>query len=256
MLTQPTIEKLNSMKLTAMAKAFTDQMQCPDMAQLTFEERFGLIVDYQITDLENRRMQNRLKNARLRLSASIEDLDFRQGRGMDRSTIMSLAGNQWVKSRHNILITGPTGAGKSYLACALAQKACRDGHSVLYQRIPRLLQDIAVSRHDGRYSKLIAPIVKCEVLILDDFLISPMTREEQRELLEIVEDRHDRKACVITSQLPVKAWHDGMQDPTLADAILDRLVHNAYKLELKGESMRKKRTTLDRKTEPVTDYSP
>ncbi len=241
MLTQPTIEKLNSMKLTAMAKAFADQMQCPDMAQLTFEERFGLIVDYQITDLENRRMQNRLKNARLRLAASIEDLDFRQGRGMDRSTVMSLAGNQWVKSRHNILITGPTGAGKSYLACALAQKACRDGHSVLYQRIPRLLQEIAVSRHDGRYSKLIAPIVKCEVLILDDFLISPMNREEQRELLEIVEDRYDRKACVITSQLPVKAWHDGMQDPTLADAILDRLVHNAYKLELKGESMRRKK---------------
>lgn len=241
MLTQPTIEKLNSMKLTAMAKAFADQMQCPDMAQLTFEERFGLIVDYQTTDLENRRMQNRLKNARLRLAASIEDLDFRQGRGMDRSTVMSLAGNQWVKSRHNILITGPTGAGKSYLACALAQKACRDGHSVLYQRIPRLLQEIAVSRHDGRYSKLIAPIVKCEVLILDDFLISPMDREEQRELLEIVEDRYDRKACVITSQLPVKAWHDGMQDPTLADAILDRLVHNAYKLELKGESMRRKK---------------
>lgn len=253
MLTQPTIEKLNSMKLTAMAKAFADQMQCPDMTQLTFEERFGLIVDYQMTDLENRRMQNRLKNAKLRLAASIEDLDFRQGRGMDRSTIMSLAGNQWVKSRHNVLITGPTGAGKSYLACALAQKACRDGHSVLYQRIPRLLQDIAVSRHDGRYSKIITPIVKCEVLILDDFLISPMTREEQRELLEIVEDRYDRKACVITSQLPVKAWHDGMQDPTLADAILDRLVHNAYKLELKGESMRRKRTILDQKTEPVTE---
>ena len=133
------------------------------------------------------------------------------------------------------------------------QKACRDGHSVLYQRIPRLLQDIAVSRHDGRYSKIITPIVKCEVLILDDFLISPMTREEQRELLEIVEDRYDRKACVITSQLPVKAWHDGMQDPTLADAILDRLVHNAYKLELKGESMRRKRTILDQKTEPVTE---
>lgn len=253
MLTQPTIEKLNSMKLAAMAKAFADQMQCPDMMQLTFEERFGLIVDYQLTDLENRRMQNRLRTAKLRLSASIEDLDFRQGRGMDRSTVMSLAGNQWVKSHHNILVTGPTGAGKSYLAGALAQKACRDGHTVLYQRLPRLLQDISVARHDGRYHKLMNQIVKCEVLVLDDLLISPLSREEQKELLEIVEDRYDRKATVVTSQLPIKAWHDSMQDPTLADAILDRLVHNAYKVELKGESMRRKRTTLDQKTEPVTE---
>jgi DNA replication protein DnaC len=251
MLTQPTIEKLNSMKLTAMARAFADQMQCPDMAQLSFEERFGLIVDYQMTDLENRRMQNRLKNAKLRLSASLEDLDFRQGRGLDRSTVMSLALNQWVKSYHNILVTGPTGAGKSYLACALAQKACRDGHTTLYQRVPRLFQELTLSRQDGRFNKLFAPIIKCEVLILDDLLISPLTRIEQRELLEIVEERYDRKATVVTSQLPVKAWHGAMEDPTLADAILDRLVHNAYKLELKGESMRRKRSMLDRKAEPV-----
>ena len=235
-----------------MAKAFADQMQCPDITQLTFEERFGLIVDHQMTDLENRRMQNRLKKAKLRLPASLEDLDFKQGRGLDRSTVMSLALNQWVTSHHNILVTGPTGAGKSYLACALAQKACRDGHATLYQRVPRLLQEIAVSRLDGRYAKLIAPITKCEVLILDDLLISPLTREEQRELLEIVEERYDRKATIVTSQLPVKAWHDAMQDPTLADAILDRLVHNAYKLELKGESMRRKRSMLDQKAETVT----
>jgi DNA replication protein DnaC len=252
MLTQPTIEKLNSMKLTAMAKAFADQIQCPDIAQLTFEERFGLIVDHQMTDLENRRMQSRLKKAKLRLPAALEDLDFKQGRGLERSTVMSLALNQWVTSHHNILVTGPTGAGKSYLACALAQKACRDGYATLYQRVPRLLQEIAVSRLDGRYAKLIAPIIKYEVLILDDLLISPLTREEQRELLEIVEERYDRKATIITSQLPVKAWHDAMQDPTLADAILDRLVHNAYKLELKGESMRRKRSILDQKAETMT----
>lgn len=252
MLTQPTIEKLNSMKLTAMAKAFADQMQCPDITQLTFEERFGLIVDHQVTDLENRRMQSRLRKAKLRLPASLEDLDFKQGRGLDRSTVMSLALNQWVMSHHNILVTGPTGAGKSYLACALAQKACRDGYATLYQRVPRLLQEIAVSRLDGRYAKLIAPITKCEVLILDDLLISPLTREEQQELLEIVEERYDRKATIVTSQLPVKAWHDAMQDPTLADAILDRLVHNSYKLELKGESMRRKRSMLDQKAETVT----
>jgi DNA replication protein DnaC len=252
MLTQPTIEKLNAMKLTAMAKAFADQMQCPDITQLTFEERFGLIVDHQMTNLENRGMQNRLKKAKLRLPASLEDIDFKQGRGLDRSTVMSLALNQWVKSHHNILVTGPTGAGKSYLACALAQKACRDGFATLYQRVPRLLQEIGVSRLDGRYAKLIAPITKCEVLILDDLLISPLTREEQRELLEIVEERYDRKATIVTSQLPVKAWHAAMQDPTLADAILDRLVHNAYKLELKGESMRRKRSMLDQKAETVT----
>jgi DNA replication protein DnaC len=253
MLTQPTIDKLNAMKLSAMARAFADQMQCPDMAALSFEERFGLLVDYQMTDLENRRMLNRLKTARLRLSASIEDLELRQGRGIDRATIMSLAQNQWVKSHHNILVTGPTGAGKSYLACALAQKACRDGYSVLYQRLSKLLREITVSRLDGRYNKLIGPIVKCEVLILDDLLISPISREDQRELLEIVEERYDRKATVITSQLPVKAWHDAMQDPTLADAILDRLVHNAYKIELRGESMRRKRSLLDQKPETVTE---
>jgi len=253
MLTQPTIEKLNSMKLTAMARAFADQMQCPDITQLSFEERFGLIVDYQMTDLENRRMQNRLKNAKLRMSASLEDLDFKQGRGLDRSTVMSLALNQWVKSHHNILVTGPTGAGKSYLVCALAQKACRDGYTTLYQRVPRLLHDIAVSRLDGRYNKIIAPIGKCEVLILDDLLISPLIRNEQRELLEIVEERYDRKATIVTSQLPVKAWHNAMEDPTLADAILDRLVHNAYKLELKGESMRRKQSKLDLKTETVSE---
>ena len=253
MLNQPTIEKLTAMKLPGMAKAFADQMQRPDMAALCFEERFGLIVDFQMTELESRRMQNRLRTAKLRLCASIEDLDLRQGRGLDRAMILSLAQNQWVRNHHNVLVTGPTGAGKSYLACALAQKACRDGHTVLYQRLPRLLQEIAVARLDGRYHKLMAPIGKCEVLVLDDLLISPMSREDQRELLEIVEERYDRKATIVTSQLPVKAWHDAMQDPTLADAILDRLVHNAYKLELKGESMRRKRSSLDQKTGPVTE---
>jgi DNA replication protein DnaC len=253
MLNQPTIEKLTAMKLSAMAKAFADQMQRPDMASLSFEERFGLIVDFQMTELENRRMQNRLRTAKLRLCASIEDLDLRQGRGLDRAMILSLAQNQWVRHHHNILVTGPTGAGKSYFACALAQKACRDGHTVLYQRLPRLLHDIAVARLDGRYHKLMAPIGKCEVLVLDDLLISPLTTEEQRELLEIVEERYDRKATIVTSQLPIKAWYDAMQDPTLADAILDRLVHNAYKIELKGESMRRKRSSLDRKTAPVTE---
>jgi DNA replication protein DnaC len=253
MLTQPTIEKLNTMKLGVMAKAFAEQLQRPDMAGLSFEERFGLLVDCQMTELENRRMLNRLKSARLRLTAAIEDVDLRADRGLDRSQILSLSQNQWVRSHHNILITGPTGAGKSYLACALAHKACRDGHTVLYHRLPRLLHDLAIARHDGRYGKIMAQLAKCEVLLLDDLLISPITQDDQRELLEIVEERYDRRATVITSQLPVKAWHDAMQDPTLADAILDRLVHNAHMIELKGkESMRRTRSTLDRRPETVS----
>lgn len=253
MLTQPTIDKLNAMGLAAMAEAFRDQMNSPDMSALSFEERFGLIVDFQMTANDNRRMRNRLKGARLRLAASIEDIDFRAGRNLDRAVVRSLAQNRWVNSRHNILITGPTGAGKSYLACALAHKACRDGHTTLYQRLPTLMQDIALARHDGRYPKLMASLVKCEVLVLDDLLISPMTLEDQKELLEIVEERYDRKATIVTSQLPVKAWHDAMQDKTVADAILDRLVHNAYKLELKGESMRRRKSTVDPGTAPVTE---
>lgn len=245
MLIHPTIEKLNALGLAAMAQAFQEQMNCPDMAALSFEERIGLIVDFQMTANENRRMRNRLKSARLRVAASIEDLDFRSDRNLDRATIMSLAQNQWVKRYHNILITGPTGAGKSYLACALAQKACRDGHTTLYHRLTKLLQDIALARLDGRYPKLMAALVKCEVLILDDLFITPLARDDQKELLEIIEERYNRKATIVTSQLPVKAWHDAMQDKTVADAILDRLVHNAHKLEITGkESMRRKKSTL------------
>lgn len=253
MLTQPTVDKLNAMRLYVMAEAFQEQAANPDMAALTFEERFGLIVDRQMTALENQRMRNRLKAAKLRLSACIEDLDFRQRRGLDRAQVMSLTGNQWVRRRLNILVTGPTGAGKSYLACALAQKACRDGHTALYQRLPRLLQEIALARHDGRYPKLMASLVKCEVLVLDDLLISPISREDQKELLEIVEERYDRKSTIITSQLPVKAWHDAMQDPTLADAILDRLVHNSHRLELIGGSMRKRQSPVDPDSKGVTE---
>lgn len=239
-----TIDRLNAMKLTAMAKAFTEQLQRPDIASLSFEERFSLIVDFQMLDVENRRLQNRLKTAKLRLSASIEDLDFKEGRGLDRSQVMSLTMNHWVRNNQNILITGPTGAGKSYLACALAQKACRDGHTVLYQWLPNLLDSLAMARNDGRYQKIMAPLAKCEVLVLDDLLISPITLDAQRELLRIVEDRYGRKSTIITSQLPIKAWHNAMQDPTVADAIMDRIVHNSHKLELKGDSMRKKRASL------------
>jgi DNA replication protein DnaC len=252
MLTQPTIEKLNTMRLTAMAHAFLEQVANPNMASLSFEERFGLLVDYQMTVQENMRMQNRLKAAKLRISACIEDLEFRQDRNMDRSQVMSLTGNQWVRNKQNILITGATGVGKSFLACALAQKACRDGHTTFYQRAPRLVQELAVARHDGRYPKIMASLAKCDVLVLDDLLLSPITRDEQKELLEVIEDRYGRRSTIVTSQLPIKSWHDAMQDPTMADAILDRLVHNGHKIKLEGDSMRKNHSSLDRETRPVT----
>jgi DNA replication protein DnaC len=254
MLIQPTLDKLHQMKLAAMARAFQEQLATPDMTALSFEERFGLIVDRQLTELENHRMQNRLKAAKLRLSACVEDLDFSPGRGLDRSQIMALATNRWVAGRHQILITGPTGAGKSYLACALAQQACRDGHTTLYQRSPRLFSEIAVARHDGRYHTLMASLAKCEVLILDDLFMAPISHDEQKELLEIIEERYERKATIVTSQLEVKAWHGAMPDPTLSDAILDRLVHNAYIIPVKGDSMRKKRRLpLDRQPAAMTE---
>ena len=199
-----------------------------------------------MTERENRRLATRLRAAKLRISASIEDIDYRQPRGLDKALVLSLASNQWVSEHHNLLIIGPTGVGKSYLACALSHKACRDGHVVMYQRLPRLLEDLALSHHDGRYRKLMKSLLKADLLVLDDFGLAPLTTEQQRDLLEIIEDRYDRRSTLITTQLPVKHWHDILADPTLADAIRDRLVHNAYKIELKGESMRKSKSKISR----------
>ena len=229
-----------------MAKALSEQMQNHEIGSLTFEERLGLLVDRELTERENRRLTTRLRVARLRQQASIEDLDFKGARGMDKSVVMSLSANQWIHDHQNILITGPTGVGKSYLACALGHKACRDGHMVLYQRLPRLLHDLAISRHDGRYKKLMAALLRTDLLVLDDFGIVPVTQEGLRDMLEILEDRYDRRSTIVTSQVPVKRWHEALADPTMADAILDRLVHNAHKIELKGESMRKIRSVVDK----------
>jgi DNA replication protein DnaC len=222
-----------------MAKALSEQMQNHEIGSLTFEERLGLLIDRELTERENRRLTTRLRVARLRHQASIEDLDFRGTRGMDKSLVMSLSANQWINDHQNLLITGPTGVGKSYLACALGHKACRDGHMVLYQRLPRILHDLAIARHDGRYKKLMAALLRTDLLILDDFGIVPVTQEGLRDMLEILEDRYDRRSTIVTSQVPVKRWHEALADPTMADAILDRLVHNAHTIELKGESMRK-----------------
>ncbi len=246
MLTHPTLDKIEQLRLFGMAKAFREQFQNQQATTLSFEERLGLLIDREVSDRENRRLATRLRTAKLRISAVVEDIDFRQARGLDKQLVLSLASNAWITEHHHILITGPTGVGKSYLACALAHKACRDGHVVLYHRLPQLLEDLAVSHHDGRYRRMMKGLLKAELLVLDDFGLASLTTGQQRDLLEIIEDRYDRRSTLVTSQLPVKHWHDMLADPTLADAILDRLVHNAYKIELKGESMRKSKSKINR----------
>ena len=235
MLTHPTLDKLHTLKCTGMAAALTEQMTLPDIDTLTFEERLGLLVDREITERDNRRTSSRLRRARLKHNATIENIDYHHPRGLDKSLMQSLASCQWVREHLNILITGPTGVGKTWLACALAHSACRHGHTALYLRLPRLLQDLSIAKGDGRYPKLINTLARTQVLILDDWGLVKLNAEQRRDLLEILEDRHGARATLATSQLPAEKWHD---------SIGDRLVHNAYKINLKGESMRKQKKIL------------
>jgi DNA replication protein DnaC len=250
MLTHPTLDKLHALKLTGMTAALSEQLQMPDIEELSFDERLGLLVDRELTARDNRRLSSRLRRARLKHPAALEDIDYRQPRGLDRSLMQALASCRWVKEHLNILITGPTGVGKTWLACALAHKACREGHTALYLRLPRLLQELAIAKGDGRYPRLLGTLAKTEVLILDDWGLVQPSAEQRRDLLEILEDRHGIRSTLATSQLPIDKWHDFIGDPTLADAILDRLVHNAYKITLKGASMRKRQATLTETTQP------
>ncbi len=244
MLHHPTIEKLKTLKFSGMSHALEEQLQCADITELSFEERLGLLVDREITERDNRRLTNRLRQAKLKQQACLEDIDYQASRGLDKALLLKLSDCQWVKQSLNLLITGPTGVGKSWIACAFAQKACREGYTAWYQRLPRLLQELPLAKGDGSYSKLLARLAKTDVLVLDDWGLSKLTAEQRRDLLEILEDRHGSRSTIITSQLPVDQWHAIIGDATLADAIMDRLIHNAYKINLRGESMRKKQSKL------------
>lgn len=247
MLNEQTLEKLYAMKLAGMAEEMKKQMESATMDGLAFEERFAMLVDAQHLHQENKRLKRLLESARLKLSACLEDVDYRTPRGLDKSVMVSLGSCEWIRRRRNIIITGPTGTGKTFLACALAQKGCREGFGAFYARCPKLYFSLAIAKADGSYARTAAKLAKVPVLILDDFGLAALTDPERRDLLEVIDDRHETASTIITSQLPIEHWHETIGDPTIADALLDRLVHNAHKIRLTGtDSMRKKKTSFTR----------
>jgi DNA replication protein DnaC len=239
MLTHPTHERLIALGLIGMAKALEDQRRQPDIAALAFEERIAMMIDCEAVERENKRLTTRLKFACLRQSAVAEDVDMKAPRGLDKALFHKLVAGDWIDRHQNLIVIGPTGVGKSWLACALGHKACRDDRSVLYQRVPRLFDALALARGDGRHARMLKSLARVELLILDDWGLATLTQEQGRDLLEIIDDRHNRASTIVTSQLLVDHWHEAIANPTVADAILDRLVHNAHRLDLNGDSMRK-----------------
>jgi DNA replication protein DnaC len=242
MLQQPMIEKLLAMRLHGIAEGLQAQEQNSAARELSFLERFGLLVDQQWDWRQNQALQRRLQRAKLRANACLEDIDYRASRGLDRSVIRALTQESvWVRNHENIFVLGPTGVGKSYLASALAQKACRDGYSAFYTRAAALFRDLAMARADGSLRHLLARWSRIDVLVIDDWAMAPLAENERRDVWEICEDRYQTRSLILTSQLPVAKWHEQIGDPTVADGILDRLVHNAHRIEMRGESMRKER---------------
>lgn len=244
MLNNQTIQQLRSLRLKGMAEAFSRQLEQPQCANLSFEERLAMLVDYEQSCRTNRRLQRLLNKAKLKQTACIEDVDFNSRRGLNRSLVSTLANSDWIRSHQNLHITGPTGTGKSWLACAFGQAACRQGFTVKYERTGRLLDELKIARGDGSYTKTLRQFSNTDLLILDDFGLKPLSQVERHDLLEIIEDRHGTASTIITSQLPISSWHDFLAEPTIADALLDRLLANSHRIELKGESLRRNGSKL------------
>jgi DNA replication protein DnaC len=248
MLNQATLDKMQAMKMAAMAEAFGHQASSSQYAELSFEERVGLLVDAEWTAREQRKLSRRLRAAKLRHAASLENIDFKAPRRLNRQVVLSLGTCAWVGERHNLILTGPTGIGKSFLSCAFVEAACRKGFTATYVRMPRLLHDLAVSRGDGTYTRHLTRLAKLDLLAIDDWLLAPLKDGERRDLLEVIEDRSERTSTIIASQLPVKDWHGVIGDPNQADALCDRLLHQAHRIELKGPSLRQTKVAPKRKT--------
>ena len=240
MLIHPLTERLRGLGLTAMADAFREMHNQSAADDLSREDWLGLLLDREVTARDNKRLGRRLSLARLRQNAVIEDTDFRAPRGLDRALFHTLAGCDWIRQSQHVLIGGPSGVGKSWLACALGHKACREGFSVLYRRAPRLFGELATARGEGRLARALAMLERTRLLIIDDWGPEPLTAEQRRDLLEIVDDRYEKGSLLITSQIPVARWHELIGDPTLGDAILDRIIHRSHRIELKGASLRKR----------------